>query len=521
MPPLSRIFRDGGPKVRWWDQGPFEVSLARGEVEHLQFAVVPVRGSLESVEVLATSFTSPGTEEELQVTVGPVGFVRTPRWPQPRPEVEVGDVLLPSTSFTVADDELGAAYLLLEASPQTPAGRYSGEVRIEPEGRPPKVISIRVNVWDFALPPQPPLHGWCSTLAADLLLKHKLEPGWWNPPFDLDDPVTDAEWAAARESVRNWFDAGHSFMMIRTPGGRGHGSCVGGAGNSPMPDYTPEQVQAMITYWRGMARIIDGIGRLDAAAVYVWDEPHYEKFGQMATICDWVHEAHPRLKTCAAGWWDLRSWRDNGAIDIYCPVSFSFNAALDRTGHPSGTEAWWYVCYIPPAPAPNVMVDNDPQQQRIIGWQSWRFGVTGFIYWETMRAHWDGSPEYDPPSADCGSMNDGGDGTLIYLIGGKWVASLRLRHLADGMEDLQYIRLLERLLVECDEAGLDPTSTEWREARIAARRALGRASKVTYADYSNSTRLVEAYTKDPNELLSARSDIAQAIMTLEELLSDG
>jgi len=463
------------------------------------------------------------TEKELHATVGPVGFVRTPRRPQPRPEVEVGDVLLPPATFTVADNELGAAYLLLETSEQTTAGRYSGRVKIAPEGRAATMIDIGVDVWDFALPKQPPLHGWIHGFATDLLLKHKLETGWWAPPFNLDDPVTEAEWAAARESIQDWFDAGHNFLMIRTPVEEvpSHGCSVGGHGNNPMPEYSSEQIEGMIAYWRRMARILDELGYLDQAAIYVWDEPHYEKFEQMVTACDWVHEAHPRLKTCVAGWWDLRTHRDNGAIDIYCPISFSFNAALDRTGHPPGTETWWYVCYIPPAPAPNVMVDNNPLQQRIIGWQSWRLGVTGFLYWETTRAHWDKLTTYDPPSADCGSMVNGGDGTLIFNIAHQWVPSLRLRHLGDGMEDLQYLQLLERLLSECDEFGWGPTSTEWHEARMAARRALGRASKITYADYSNSTRLVEAYIKDPNELLSARSDIAQAIMTLEKLLSDG
>ena len=210
----------------------------------------------------------------------------------------------------------------------------------------------------------------------------------------------------------------------------------------------------------------------------------------------------------------MRELRDRGALDIFCPITFSFDGNLDREGAPPGTETWWYVCWIPPFPAPNVMVDNSPLQQRIIGWQSWRFGVTGFLYWDTIRAHWDNRTEYAPPSADCGSVHNGGDGTLLYHIDGKWTPSLRLRHLADGMEDLQLVRMLEELWNENEEAGPGPDSPAWREACQAARLALGRASRLAYTDHANAARLVEAYDKDPGELMATRQDLADAIMAM-------
>ena len=164
------------------------------------------------------------------------------------------------------------------------------------------------------------------------------------------------------------------------------------------------------------------------------------------------------------------------------------------------------------------MVDNPPLQQRIIGWQSWRFGVTGFLYWSAHRAHWDQRTSYEPPSADCGSAKNGGDGTLLYTIQGKHVPSLRLRHLADGMEDLQLLRILEERLARCDQAGLDPMDPQWREAREAARLALGQASALVYADYSNAHRLVQAYDKDPARMLAARRSIVNAALRLNSLL---
>ena len=168
------------------------------------------------------------------------------------------------------------------------------------------------------------------------------------------------------------------------------------------------------------------------------------------------------------------------------------------------------------------MVDNPPLQQRIIGWQSWRFGVTGFLYWDTLRAMWENRTQHQPPFTDCGSTNNGGDGTLVYRIAGQYVPSLRLRHLGDGMEDLQYIQLLETLMARLDRRrGLDPASATYRRARQAAKTALGRVGHlVSERREAYSKKRVQGHTLNPEQLLSARADLTQAILQIETLMHD-
>ena len=521
MPGLSRMFRDGGPPLRW--TGPLEISMARGELEHRELALFSLDGPLKNVRVSVSGFTS-AAQSSVQVTAGPVGFVRTPRRPEPNPEVSVGDVVLPPQLFDVRIDELQAVYVLVESAAETPAGLYEGRITIHPEGKAPTDFDVRIRVWDFVLPRRPPLHGWCSTLASDILLQHKLEPGWFDPPFDLSKPITGEQWQEVEDRIMKWFDEGHSFLMIRTPGAPGHGTCLGAAGKKPMPDYSPQQIQVMTAYWRGMADILDRLDLLDKAAIYVWDEPHPDRFEDMSALCKLVHQAHPRLKTCAAGWENLRPYRDNGTIDVYCPISYAFDPALDRSDRPYGSETWWYVCWVPPAPAPNVMVDNPPLQQRIMGWQSWRFGVTGFLYWETHRAMWENRTEQRRPFTDFGDTNNGGDGTLIYRVdGGQFVPSLRLRHLGDGMEDLQYLQLLQTLMAQLDrQRGSDSASETYLRARQAAKTALGKAAHlVSERKEAYRKQRVEGHTLDPTRLLSTRDDMARAILQVKALTDTG
>ena len=509
MPPLSRVFRDGGPPLSW--TGPIEISMARGELEHRELALFSLDSPLSNFRVEVNGFKLPDGSTPLKVTAGPVGFVRTARRPEPNPHVSVGDVMLPPQFFNIRAGELQGIYLLVETSADTPAGLYKGQITTDPKGAPPKSFEVHIRVWDFVLPKRPPLHGWCSTLAPDIILKHKLEPGWFDPPFDLSDPITEKEWKQLEDRVVKWFDDGHSYLMIRTPGAPSHGSNIGAHGNNPKPKYIPAQVEAMTAYWRGFAEILERRGLLDKAAIYVWDEPHPDRFGEMAELCDLVHKAHPGLRTCAAGDGKLRPERKFGRINVYCPISSDFEPSLDLPDFPRGSETWWYVCWNPPAPAPNVMVDNPPLQQRIIGWQSWHFGVTGFLYWETHKAMWEKRTGQRRPFTDFGDTNNGGDGTLIYRVDGKFVPSLRLRHLGDGMEDLQYIGLLESMTKKLDR--------KHGQARQAAGAALRRAeSLLSERKKEYRKQRIRGHTPDPNKLLSTREDLAQAILQIQPLI---
>lgn len=100
---------------------------------------------------------------------------------------------------------------------------------------------------------------------------------------------------------------------------------------------------------------------------------------------------------------------------------------------------------------PSYVVDAPGTRARIMGWLAFAHGIRGELYWDTVQAYapkgaprdpWDGSSLY--------GFGGNGDGTLLYpgtpaRIGGTShvpIESLRLRHIRDGLEDYELLRLV-------------------------------------------------------------------------------
>jgi len=159
----------------------------------------------------------------------------------------------------------------------------------------------------------------------------------------------------------------------------------------------------------------------------------------------------------------------------------------------AGKEAWLYTCNTAVlADYPSLLIDADAQHARAIPWLMRRYGFTGFHYWRIVTDRggpgaWGGLYEFPA----------NGDGALLYpgVPGHPGVpgypgtpgaplldrhvplASLRLKALREGLEDYEYLALLERL-GGAEEAriiaeSIVKTSTRWSddpEAMMAARK---------------------------------------------------
>ncbi len=111
---------------------------------------------------------------------------------------------------------------------------------------------------------------------------------------------------------------------------------------------------------------------------------------------------------------------------------------------------------------PSYMVDASAMQNRAMEWLSFRYDVSGELYFETT---------YDLPSAwdDLCDFSGNGDGTLFYpgtpaRIGGSSdipIESIRLKLIREGMEDYEYLHLLatlgDRAMAESEAQTLFPT----------------------------------------------------------------
>jgi len=136
---------------------------------------------------------------------------------------------------------------------------------------------------------------------------------------------------------------------------------------------------------------------------------------------------------------------------------------------------------------PSLVIDHTSLQHRAMPWVAYNFGFTGELYWDsaysfvTKRDPW--TDQYD--------FTGNGDGTLFYpgrpdKIGGSThipVESLRLKVIRDGIEDYEYLTILD---------AFDPDA-----ARDASKRLFPHAWSA--GDIS------------PEELLETRREVAKQI----------
>lgn len=113
-----------------------------------------------------------------------------------------------------------------------------------------------------------------------------------------------------------------------------------------------------------------------------------------------------------------------------------------------GKEIWSYVCWEPQAPYLNLLLTDEGLDHRLVFWQQYSLGTTGFLYWSVncyghCRDPWKGVGSW---------LGDDihGDGILLYPgskidIDGP-VGSLRFEACRDGVEDNEILAMAEELL---------------------------------------------------------------------------
>jgi hypothetical protein len=169
-------------------------------------------------------------------------------------------------------------------------------------------------------------------------------------------------------------------------------------------------------------------------------------------------------------------------VNVWCPHTFFFNTYADKqanqlltyrgfkkvdenigplvdrmaTEQEKGNEVWWYVTRYPHYPEITLSISDPAVDHRIFFWQQKLYNVDGFLYYSVSDWYGGGSSEHDwgwnakkEVSTDSYTpYTVYGNGVLIYH-GGKVgrlheaVESIRLEQVRDGIEDYDYLVLLD------------------------------------------------------------------------------
>jgi len=374
---------------------------------------------------------------------------------------------LPPASKGFKLDAMGTMALVVKAfsTADTPSGMYRAKVSITQDGKEIRTAYVYAYVWDFALSDDTacatafgleryqvysthaqydPDEGVLYSAYYDFLLENRICA--YSMPFSVLDERADSYMSNPRVT---------SFM-------------IDGRDNSE-GDMTDEQLA------EAYEKMKDNEEWMSKGYFYYVDEPTtkdqvYGKNGvegsakRLAEFFPDFRLTVPYFTEGYSGTYDMTELLDP-YVNLWCPLSAYFTTYEDKkyggvmrynddqiadygtaeerfsAKVADGDELWWYVCIGPDNPYANFFAEFQGNQTRVLFWQQYMFNVDGLLYWSVND--WNMGEEWRKINSGFGH----GDGRLIYA-GNKYkirgpISSIRLEMVRDGIEDYQYLTMIE------------------------------------------------------------------------------
>lgn len=417
----------------------------------------------------------------------------------------IADPIPPLTgSFDLTANKSKIFLIKVYSTASTPAGQYSATLTIKNSaGQEVKKANVYAYVWDFTLPDETS----CKTLSD--LSWHNIYANYGSALdskyFDGDDGVLYAKYYEYLLENRinaytlpynsnDLFSDSRVVKYLNNP--RVRAFALGWHKDArPLTDW---RTAASYNYLKQNAEW------LKKAYYYVVDEPVYSRTEASQQLLDDVIAAGKLLKENFPGYklivpMHLNSaLKTDGSLDYFeyvkdyvntwCPHTFFFNSFEEYRANPlltyrattmiesklgtfadrmakeqkGGDEVWWYVTRFPSSPEITLTMETQAVKYRILFWQQKLYNVDGFLYY--LSNDWYGVQDGDPKwnygwNAKHETKTGGidpydvyGNGVLIYsgaVIGiEEPVGSLRLECVRDGIEDFEYLTMLDKLYGE-------------------------------------------------------------------------
>ena len=537
---LEKVRPDDRPAAPARAAGPVELFAARNEFEPFQLVLRAEERALRQVDAELSDLVAEGGAA-IPSRWATVYLERTLRLERPSSiEGAAGewpDPLVPRVDryagerrdafpFDLEPERNQPLWIELYVPPETAPGAYHGEVRVSVAGEPRLAVPVRLEVWPFTLPSTasfPTSFGFSGPSAlhehrgrytsdeelyeltrryTEAALRHRLSlhGGSMAPP-----PATFAGGKAAIDWQRYDRELG-PFLEGAV---FAEGEPLPGARLTSIDVMTPTSLSEAerVLYWRAWVDHFRERGWLDRLFLYVYDEPAGpEDYREVLRLGRLARRADPDLRVLLteqlvpslAGVVDLwvtlvNCLEERPGVGSYCEetVPRPAYAAAER----AGADLWWYQscvshgCNTVGGSAftgwPSYVIDAPPAAHRILPWLAWSRDIAGELYFNTVETF---GRKGSDPWLDVYAHGGNGDGTLFYpgtpeRIGGSThvpIESLRLKLIREGLEDYEYLALLERFgersWARSRAAELAPGTFRWErspEALYAAREAMG------------------------------------------------
>jgi hypothetical protein len=412
--------------------------------------------------------------------------------------------------FDIAPDSNQPLWVDVLTPRDAAPGEYTGAITISAEGIRPLRVPIVLTVWNFTLSDTPSMrthfgNGEVNPLAtppqitagdgldeagqralqtayAELMAAHRIcspIPPFLMPKVNADGGIDpESTDAALQQWIERFHITGFPVHFLRMEGWGWEGDPLGADRRR-----NTRYLRSMYTYLR--AHHWDKM-----AYIYVADEPSsQEAYNDVRARSKFVREVAPGLKVlCTKGpqvqnppWGSLVGW-----VDIWAPLWPMYRDQAVKKQQSAGEEIWSYTALCQGRPeTPFWELDFPLLNYRIPMWISWRFDITGLLYWCTTN--WASTLDvWTNPLTYGGQYNM--EGSLLYPgvdVGVQgFITSIRLKQIREGLEDYEYLTILAQ-----------------RRGRAVAENVVKKIAR-SWHDWDT----------DAGHLLQARAEIARLIL---------
>ena len=429
----------------------------------------------------------------------------------------IGDPFWQAASISVKAKRAQPLWIEIHIPGNAQAGDYDGTLQVT-GGEESAAIPVKLHVWDFAVPKQ----------------RHLSVINWWRfPGLGFEDVKSYSEeyWALLGQFCKflvehRQTDVQTSLGLIQETGDEQKGysydtnrlECYAeaafGAGIRRIHLHSAGRRTAHIT--DPSSRIVPNESSLRRLAqwekvirrrkwqnrflVSISDEPFIHHEESYAAMVDRVHEIAPSVRCIEAVEAELL-----GKLDVYVPKLSHLNLWYDQFEkvQRDGAELWFYTCCHPTGRYPNRFLDQSLLKVRVLHWINYLYNLDGYLHWGLN--HFAGDDPYTQEAISRGLPL--GDRAIAYPGTDKLLGSLRFSAMRDGLQDYEYLWVLENEL-----AGIKRKTGKEASWLNPRQRPLELCRRVVQSFYE--------YTRDPVIMLETRAAVAREIeqLTSEPLL---
>ena len=475
----TKVFRDDAPGAT----KAAHLTAAANEVQAIQLVVRAGEEPLRRVDVRVSDLVG---EKGARIASDHVEILRVAYVYLPAHKREYPDPLPPWAPCDIPAGQNQPVWLDIHVPTGTLPGTYCGTVAVRSASGLLCRLPLELTVWRFSLPATPRSRAAFGVYTQGIEAQHHVVAGTSQyeallhryyemlvahraTPRDLADGLeTD-------ETARYLSDPRVNAFMI------------------PYSDNEAE-LKARVAYVRQK-------GWASKGYFYVMDEPvlkeHYDQLKERAAK---THALGADLKIVVPYFREPAFAVEGGMhglltgiCGIWCPKVNFYNENFLTKRQALSEEVWTYVCWEPGAPYANLYVDMAGIDHRALFWQMAHYDIQGFLYWTST--YWSAAAGTADPWTDMATVRDlsptvYGDGSVLYPgakvgVDGP-VASIRLKLIRAGLQDVEYLKLLED-----------------REGRGAVRGITGQVIQG-----------LQAYSKDVGRYLSLREEVGRRLSAM-------